>query len=201
MAKIKAIIFDIGGVLCKEKLEYYPKISKKFNLDLNKLYEVRKKYYKLASTGKLSAYRYPASLARDMGVKNIKEFVKTWDKLKENSFKIYKEVKKTIINLGKNYIVGTLTNSSKSNDKPRLKKNIYRYFKINLVSNKVGLMKPDLRFYKLLIKKLKLESAEIVFVDDKEKHLKPAGKLGMKTILFENNKQLVKDLEKLGVEK
>jgi FMN phosphatase YigB (HAD superfamily) len=36
-----------------------------------------------------------------------------------------------------------------------------------------------------------------LFIDNREWNLKPARKLGMKTILFKNNKQTIKDLKKL----
>ena len=39
----------------------------------------------------------------------------------------------------------------------------------------------------------------ILFVDNREWNLIPARKLGMKTILFENNKQLAKDLRELHI--
>jgi hypothetical protein len=43
------------------------------------------------------------------------------------------------------------------------------------------------------------KTKEASFIDDYQICLDGAKKLGMKTILFKNNKQLIKDLKKLGV--
>ena len=45
----------------------------------------------------------------------------------------------------------------------------------------------------------KLKPEECIFIDDLKETLKPARKLGMKTILFRNNKQLVRDLRKFNI--
>ena len=44
-----------------------------------------------------------------------------------------------------------------------------------------------------------MKNKEVLFIDNQEWNLKPARKLRMKTILFKDNKQFVKDLKKLGV--
>ena len=49
----------------------------------------------------------------------------------------------------------------------------------------------------LLDKNVKAD--EILFIDNRDYNLEPARKLGIKTILFENNKQLGKELRKYGV--
>jgi len=97
-------------------------------------------------------------------------------------------------------LIGTLTNIILFNHKLRLKKKSYKQFKIRLISCKEGLRKPDIRFYRLMIKRAKVSPETIVFIDDEEKMLIPAKKLGINTILFKNNKQLIKDLKKLEVE-
>ena len=72
-------------------------------------------------------------------------------------------------------------------------------FDIVLVSCDVGLRKPNPKFYKLMLKKLKLSANKIVFIDNQTWNLPPAKRLGMKTILFKNNNQAIKELKRLGV--
>lgn len=76
---------------------------------------------------------------------------------------------------------------------------IYDIFDFNILSFKVGSNKPDLPIYRLLLKKLKMQPYEIVFIDDSLECLTPAKKLGMKTILYKNNSQLIRDLKKYNV--
>ena len=61
-----------------------------------------------------------------------------------------------------------------------------------------------MRIYELLLKNVrnkdkKIKPSNILFVDNREWNLIPPRKLGMKTILFENNKQLAKDLRELHI--
>ena len=61
-------------------------------------------------------------------------------------------------------------------------------------SEKVKMRKPNPKIYKLCLKHLNLKPNQAVFVDDREWNLVPAGKLGMKTILFSNNHLLNKNI-------
>ena len=58
-------------------------------------------------------------------------------------------------------------------------------------------MKPNHRIYQTLLQKLKLTSAEVVFVDDKLENIKGAKKCGIKAIRFTNYKDLRVKLRKL----
>ena len=198
--EIKAIIFDIGGILYKEYAgEFHKKIAKVFNINNKKLDKIRDKYAKQAHLGKLSQEKYLTLIAKDMKIKETSIFINTWKKLEEKEVKMKKDVKKTIKKLSRNYLIVAFTNTTKNHEKIRKKKKIYQYFKLKLSSTKEKLAKPEQKFYKLLLKKVKLATSEIIFIDDEKINLIPAKKLGINTILFKNNKQLIKDLKKQGV--
>jgi HAD superfamily hydrolase (TIGR01509 family) len=59
--------------------------------------------------------------------------------------------------------------------------------------------KPHKKFYQLLFKKSQLKPEELVFIDDSEPNIIAAKKLKMNVILFQNARQLKKDLKKIGV--
>lgn len=66
-----------------------------------------------------------------------------------------------------------------------------------LFSCDVHMVKPDLSFYNLLIKKYKLIPQKCVFIDDLEVNLEPAMALGMRTILFQTQEQAETELDNL----
>src|SRR3989344_7570890 len=72
-------------------------------------------------------------------------------------------------------------------------------FDIRIISCDIGIRKPDLKIYRLLIKRIKLKPEEILFIDNQEWNIKPAKKLGIKTILYRNNKQLIGELKKNAI--
>lgn len=199
--KIKAVVFDVGGVLYSERSEdLYPELAKIMGCDLNKFYISRRKYNKNAQVSKISTTEYLKKIAKDMKIKEFKKFKENWIKLRLKALKKDFGVEKIIIGLKKDYIVGTLTNITPLHHKIRLKKKVYKHFKIKLISCKERIRKPEIKFYKLLLNKTKLKPEEILFIDDEKEYLKPAKKLGMKIILFKNSNQLINDLKKFGVE-
>jgi HAD superfamily hydrolase (TIGR01509 family) len=57
----------------------------------------------------------------------------------------------------------------------------------------VGCRKPDPKIYKIAIKKSESNPEEILFIDNQEWNIPSAKKLGMKTIHFQDNKQLFQE--------
>ena len=64
-------------------------------------------------------------------------------------------------------------------------------------SAKIGLGKPDLRIYQMMIKTLGVDPTNCVYLDDLGVNLKPAREMGMKTIKVINGTQAIAELETL----
>ena len=75
----------------------------------------------------------------------------------------------------------------------------HKLFHSIVYSFEFGISKPDERSYKLILKKLKVCPNECLFIDDQEKNLIPAKKLGINVILFKTPHQLKNDILKLGI--
>jgi epoxide hydrolase-like predicted phosphatase len=198
--RIKAIVFDIAGVVYLDDYQgVYTNLAKIFKFSLTDFNKARENFFLKSQLGKVSAGGYELSIAKQLELKDKMKFAKKWISLREKAMKPNKKLINLIKRLDKTYLLATLTNVMLATEKLRQKKKIYRFFRVNIVSCKVGMSKPNKNIYLLLLKKLKIPAREIIFIDDSKINLKPAKKLGMKTILFKNNKQLVKDLRKLGV--
>ncbi|MFH0860092.1 MAG: HAD family phosphatase [Candidatus Altiarchaeota archaeon] len=74
-----------------------------------------------------------------------------------------------------------------------------RMFKDGVFSFDVGFIKPDPRIYRALLEKTSSRPEECVFIDDKAENLKPAEKLGMRTIHFGEDTDITDELNRLGV--
>jgi putative hydrolase of the HAD superfamily len=68
-------------------------------------------------------------------------------------------------------------------------------FDVVIESSKVGVRKPDPRFYEMACEMLDIEPAEAVFLDDLGINLKPAKAMGMTTIKVVDPAQAITDLE------
>ena len=199
--QIKAIVFDIGGVMASENnlKEHYGPLCKALRIDKKKFFEVRDKYTGLAASGKISGKKMVSLFSQDLKI-GYQKLLRNWIKYKRKSMKKNLELENFIENLKKaDYIVASLSNVLDIHYKVGMEKKIYSPFHFNIMSFDVGFSKPDVRIYRLLLKRLKVPAKNVVFIDDYQICLDGAKKLGINTILFKNNKQLVKALTRLGV--
>lgn len=75
------------------------------------------------------------------------------------------------------------------------KYNLRDKFDYFLNSYNVGLKKPDPRIFELAVQKTECTYNECLFIDDANKNVEQAKKLGMKTILFDNFDQFKFELD------
>ncbi len=199
--KIKAIVFDIGGVMASEKnlVDHYVPLCKSLNIDKKKFFNLRERYIGKASSGEISAEKMIHLISEDLRL-DYKKLLKNWIKYKRRSIVKNHELEKIIRRLGKEgYRVASLSNVLDLHYRLCNEKKLYDSFEFNILSFEAGFSKPDPRIYKLLLKKLGLPAKQVVFIDDYQSCLDGAEKLGIKTILFKNNRQLVRDLKKFRV--
>ena len=71
-------------------------------------------------------------------------------------------------------------------------------FKDGVFSHVVHKTKSDgVKIFKLAVKKTREKAQDLIYVEDKEEHVKTARKLGMNVIHFKNPEQFRKELENL----
>jgi putative hydrolase of the HAD superfamily len=71
------------------------------------------------------------------------------------------------------------------------------FFDAVIESSKVGVRKPDRRFYEIACETLEIEPTEAVFLDDLGVNLKPARELGMRTIKVGDPSLAIAELEQI----
>ena len=133
------------------------------------------------------------SLTDKIDIDFAKKFWTENQKPKENMLKLLQSLKK-------NYRLAALTTISKDwLEYKRKRFNLDSYFELIVSSGYSGFVKPDKRAYDLVLKALSEDPANCLFIDDLERNLPPAKKLGMKTILFSTQENLEKELRALGI--
>jgi len=198
---IKAVIFDVGGVLHTNEMKFvYQDIISTlgltkglFDSSYNKLIEPfakgeisEEKFWNLFTKATHATKTLPEeSLFR-------REFVRRY-KVNQDVIDLVKILK------GKGYKLAVLSNTIKPHVEVNKKMGIYDYFPILILSNEVGLIKPDPRIYRLTLNRLRVEPSEAIFIDDKKEFVKAAENAGLEGIVFRNAQQLKKDLSVYGV--
>ncbi len=202
--KIKAIVFDIGSVLVTDK-NYksskknpgiHAEVAKSLKLSLDFYFDSIDSAYSKSIEGKISPTELLKIISYNLQTPKEK-LKKLYEKIYKKYFKINKELYRRSLELKKQgYQISILSDQWPLSEKVMVKKEFYKNFSPVIISDRVGLRKPNIKIYKLLKKKLNLKSSQILFVDNQRWNLIPAEKLGMKTILFKNNKQFFSDLKK-----
>ena len=199
---IKAVIFDFGGVIIQyPPLTFRKEIAKFLKLDLEIINREVAKINSVFLLGKINEKEFWKRLSSALNIivseKNKKNFIT--DEFSRDA-RLNKDVEKVVIALkNSGYKLGIISNILKPHAKYSKAQNWFKHFSPVILSYEVGLTKPDERIYKLMLEKLQLNSNECIYIDDRTRFLGPAKKLGMKAILFQNAKQLRKELINDGI--
>ncbi len=202
--KIKAIIFDVGGVLqlgnpSFDNPNVHGFVTRKLNTNLDQYFDSIDTVYAKAIEGKMSEKK-----ALDVMAKNLKTTPQKLKKLYLQAYKKYyvlnKELLKFIIKIRKSgYKTAILSDQWYLSKKALFPKDFYNKFDATIISCDVGIRKPNPKIYDIVLRKLRLKPSQTVFIDNQKWNIAPAKKIGMKTILFKNNRQTKKNLEKFDI--
>lgn len=201
---IKAVIFDVGGVLSsgknlklnKSKLipsGVHVSIANKLHISIDQYMDAIDTNYALAITGKISRKKVLEIFSRNLKVskeKLVKLYLWAYRKNFKDNNALFKEAKR-LKNIG--YRVGILSDQWYLSKEALMKNKNYKIFNPVVVSCDVKLRKPNPEIYALLVKKLKLKPSEILFIDNQIWNVKPAKEMGIKSVLYKNNPQLFKN--------
>ncbi|MCJ7786791.1 HAD family phosphatase [Patescibacteria group bacterium] len=204
---IKAVIFDIGGVLVGSEWQViYKKIAKELKISEEKVREISSPLLEKWNVGRIDEKEFWKGFEKRLGRKIDPGFTKDlWfrsyqDYTKDinGSWEILTELKNRGIRLVliSNIIPPHVQAHIEVGRIDRLKK---LGFKIFVWSCEEGLRKPDPKIYEVMLKKLGLPAKACVFVDDKLANIEAAKKLGIQGIHFQSPQQLREDLTKLGL--
>ena len=153
---IKAIFFDIGGVLAKEDREkQYSELAEIMNFDMDKFQELRENKVDLFAEGKISEEEYLSFFSKVLEI-DFKKLRDNWTRLAQKYYQIDISVQNTVRKLKDNYILGTLTNIIPLHNQVRKTDGLYKDFKIKLLSFERGYKKPNPLFYKLIFEETHL---------------------------------------------
>ncbi|MDP2906638.1 MAG: HAD-IA family hydrolase [Nanoarchaeota archaeon] len=198
MQRIKALLSDAGSVILKEISVFIDEELKRLTgLDMNVIIEKRQKYWMLAKVGKITDMEmwlgskrkgYSQGIFEELNIpkKHYKTFIqkiRQYQKPNEGAFQFLNFVK------NKNIPAYLLSNSSyELVERPYKLFGLDNYFVRAFFSHKLGVAKPDKKFFVAAIKSIGVSPSEILFIDDKKSNINAAQDLGLQTVLFESPK-------------
>ncbi len=215
--KIKHFIFDFGGVLVEQSftdnnlldvLEHdlgiqIPRDSKSYTKKMNRRMKAGRIASKEYLEKLLEEYYYPHQKkdgALPAKKVNIEYYLELWfemyTRLTNFSYKMENCIER-LHHAG--YTVSLLSNTFDIHVKSIELRGFYDIFDHVYLSNELGMIKPDIKKYKYVLKKLDTEGKKCIFIDDKLPNLVPARKLGMVVLKFESVEKFDQQLTQLGI--
>lgn len=196
---IKAVIFDMGGVILRTE-------------DPGKREAMAQRLGTTRRDLEYMLFLSPSALETEFGriteVEHIHNVLKHYGQAIEDHAHFYNEffcgdvmdekVIDFIKDLKKNYKVGLLSNAWMN-----IRKNLSDYydfvdiFNVSIFSAEVGLRKPDERIFKLILDRLGVEAQEAIFVDDFLENVNGAAEVGLHVVHFKNRDQAIADVKRI----
>ena len=199
---IKAIIFDMGGVLLLNDINaVYERLAENLNIEPKLLLDLIRQNRSKFMSGKYSTEGFAKLIKDRFKLENdVAEIINEWKESFEQLMKLNDELFNLINRLKQNYKIAMLTDAPQLHSIINKKKRLYESFDPCVISCEVGLVKPAREIYELILKELRCEPSECLFVDDSAFNIETAKEIGFRTILFRDNKQFLEELNKLNIE-
>lgn len=197
--KIKAVIFDMGGVFIQTvNKEPRTNLASRLGLSYEALSQIvfQSESAQLATAGVIEEKTHWQFIAQQFGL-NDDEVVKFWDEFWGGD-ELDKDLVKFTQSLRNDYKIGLLSNAwSGARDLLTRKYDFLDLFDVSVFSAEVKLVKPHSAFYEWLMQLLGVNYSESVFVDDFIENIKAAEALGMKTVHFKSTKQAIGEIKNI----
>jgi HAD superfamily hydrolase (TIGR01509 family) len=185
--KIKAIIWDIGGVLG----EYTGNCN--FWKGVKEGKELRDKF----GSNKMSTEEFieRGSKLMKMSKEDFLNGYKDYTAIKLNKpvLEIYKKIKLD------QYILSDVSPLFRM-DRAELFKEAVKIAKETFWSTDIKMRKSSVETFQFVLKKIKRKPEEVLFIDDIKELTEKAASLGINTIHYQNPEQLKRELKKFGIE-
>lgn len=202
--KIKAVIFDWGGVCCAEG-EPFASLDLQYTLNMtpDEIADKARQIYNNYYTGTYDKQAFWGEIIKHFGLVHAEKI--NPDSLSAaylQSYSVYPEVLSAAKKLGDRYRVALLSNLT-----PEMRDHIVHthglenIFSVMVFSCDPDLrdMKPNARPYMMVSEKIQVPPQECLFIDNSVKNTEAAEALGMQTILFSSVEQLLSDIDVLYV--
>jgi len=196
-------IFDMGGVVTSTF--QMDAIYKKMGINKDTFFKIcksnKKDIWKELETGKIDTncfwQQFNENILNFQNQQTENETVyKNIPIIENDLFRLFfhpvlnQKTVELISELKKKHRVVCGTNTIQSHWENHLERGDYTFFDQTYASNKIGIAKPDPKFFELIMEAENAEPENTFFTDDKEENCKAAASLGISTFLCKSPKDL-----------
>lgn len=196
IAAPQAIVFDFGGVLTGEpnREVVITFICQSFHFSAEEFEKINQEKRLAVKQGKTDE-EFWIAYAKNKGIKLPANWSDSFRSVMKDAIGVNPEMYALVDQLKAQQIpIALLSNIDERLSKLIRDFGLYEPFEPCLLSCEIGVEKPDLKAYELLLKTLNLPAQDVVFIDDRPENVEAAKTIGLDAILFESEQQLRTDL-------
>lgn len=200
MADIKAVVFDIGGVIQDSPLHAIARYERDHGLPPDAINRAvvatgERGAWSRLERGELTVEAWCAPFEKDcrthgltVDATRLMQYIAEAGRERPQMLRAVSRLRERGLR------VGALTNNWATEKAPTGPHPIARHFDALVESRAVGMRKPDPRMYQLICRQLGVEPPQAAFLDDIGTNLKSAKALGMHTIKVNEPEQALREL-------
>jgi putative hydrolase of the HAD superfamily len=197
---IKAILFDLGGVVVSDVFTIFDGwLAKRCNLPIDKVKERRRPIWQEYELGNMDGIDFMQGVIDALHIEEDPE------RLLDDTFPLIRPDKSVVELVGRlkrsgKYVLGVVSNNSfewSEHSKETL--GLGRYFDAWVVSCDISCKKPGRDIYLFAAEKLGVKPEECIFIDNMPANVQGAIAVGMNALLFRDAEHLESELRSLGV--
>lgn len=199
MIKIKAIVFDYGGVISQpQDKKMVNKICKVLNISEDHYKSIYQKVRKDYDSGIITGYQYwneaiDANNINKLQKKDIDKLINydvlSWIKTNQKVVNFIKTIKKSNIKLA---ILSNMTYDTLNYLK--IKSKWLKYFNYKIFSCEEKKCKPDKEIYEITLDRINGKANDTLFIDDSINNIFVAKDIGFNTIHYINDDNMINDI-------
>jgi epoxide hydrolase-like predicted phosphatase len=199
MAKIKAVIFDWGGVLIEDPL---PRLlqycADAFGVSKKEYIKAHNKFADDFTKGKVDEKTFWGKVCGELG-KPLPETPSLWSNAFRAIYHPRADMFSMVSSLHKAGFKTALLSNTEVTSVQFFHRQKHNMFDVLVFSCTEGTAKPERKIYEIAIERLGTTPAQTVFIDDNPEFIKGAKQAGLNTILFRDIERLKKELSQFGV--
>jgi epoxide hydrolase-like predicted phosphatase len=194
---IRAVIFDIGGVLeVTPPTGWEERWAAELRLDPAELLSRLEPIWRLGATGAATLAAVERETADVLGLDETRLDALMSDVWDQYLGTLNEDLAGYFSALRPRYKTGILSNSFVgARERERAAYGFEEMCDLVVYSHEEGQLKPDPRFYRLICERLGVSPREAVFLDDREACVRGAREVGMAAVMFVDNDQALAELE------
>ena len=204
---IKAIIFDIGGVIIIEPHDSWKIIFSELGPSMGISPDILISNFKNnehdIQIGRITLLDFYRKLLKTLNRDDIEPEVLLQGHItlyNKVSGKYDKKLIGIIKKLRQKFKVACFTNTEVEIALLNKKRGLFNYFDQIFISTEMGLRKPNPESYRYVVNAIEIEPDEAIFIDNNKEYVDAAEECGIKGILYKNVEGLVKELAKYSID-